>query len=69
MDKFGVADKDLWDGLRNEEHNTMLQISSLMTRTEKTAQEDNELRNLESRLHSIRDKITEHDLQGKYQNS
>ena len=69
MDKFGVSDSDLWDGLRDEEHQVMIKISSLMTRNEKTAQEDNELRSLESRLHQIRDKLTEHDLKGKYQNA
>lgn len=62
MEKYSALNEDLIEGLRNEEHALMLQISRYMSLQEKTAQEDDEYRRTQARLQHIRDKITELDL-------
>lgn len=60
MEKYGVSDRSLLDGLRDEEHRLMLKIMDANTPMEKSAEEINEL---EKRLGHIRAKITELDRQ------
>ena len=62
MEKYGIAEDDMITGLRDEEHNLMLQMGQYMGKMEKSAYERSEMQQIESRLHSIRAKITEHDL-------
>jgi len=62
MEKFGVADDDLISGLRDEEHQLMLNVMDHMNGGEKTAAEESEYKRYESRLQQVRQKITEHDL-------
>ena len=61
MEKYAVEDKDLIDGLRNEEHDLMIEISHYMS-GQKTAESEQRFSNTQSRLQSIRDKITNIDL-------
>jgi len=61
MEKYAVEDKDLIDGLRNEEHDLMIEISHYMS-GQKTAESEQRFSNAQSRLQSIRDKITNIDL-------
>lgn len=62
MEKYGVQEDDLISGLRDEEHQLMVEITSYMTGGEKTATEEATFRRRQSRLQIVRDKITEHDL-------
>lgn len=62
MEKFGVNDSDLIEGLRNEEHNLMLEVAQYMNVMEKTAEEERSFKRAQARLQQVRDKITEHDL-------
>lgn len=62
MEKFGIADDDLISGLRDEEHNLMVEVGRHMSIQEKSASENMEYQRLQSRLQQVRDKITEHDL-------
>lgn len=62
MEKFGVESDDLIGGLRDEEHQLMLEVSRYMQTHEKTAEETREYNRIHSRLQQVRDKITEHDL-------
>lgn len=61
MEKYAVEDKDLIDGLRNEEHDLMIEISHYMS-GQKTAESEQRFSSAQSRLQSIRDKITNIDL-------
>lgn len=62
MEKYAVADDDLIQGLRNEEHTLMLQIMNHMSSPEKTASEERDFQSVQSRLHAVRAKISDHDL-------
>lgn len=68
MDKYGTAEQDLLEGLRNEEHKLMLEMMSSSRnqyQPEKTAslfQGD-----IDRRLQEVRNKITELDLKLKTQ--
>lgn len=63
MEKYGAMDSDLINGLRDEEAQLMVRMSSFLTNTnEKTAEEQVEMRKVETRLHQVRAKITEFDL-------
>ena len=62
MEKFGVAQNDLIDGLRMEEHELMMEINKFMCSGEKSSSEYRELSQLEGRLNNVRNKITETDL-------
>lgn len=64
MEKYAVQDEDLLNGLRNEEHQLMLQISHLMS-GQKTAAEDSHFQQIQNRLQILRDKITSLDLKNK----
>lgn len=61
MEKYAVEDKDLIDGLRNEEHDLMIEISHYMS-GQKTAESEQRFSSAQNRLQSIRDKITNIDL-------
>jgi hypothetical protein len=61
MEKYAVEDKDLIDGLRNEEHELMIEVSHYMS-GQKTADDEQRFSRAQTRLQSIRDKITEVDL-------
>lgn len=58
MEKYGAKDEHLIESLRNEEARLMQEVSRMMT--EKTASQS--LSNVEARLQSVRQKITEFDL-------
>lgn len=58
MEKYGTGDGDLVKSLRDEEARLMQEVSRLMT--EKTA--SHRLPDVEARLQSVRQKITEIDL-------
>lgn len=62
MEKYAVQDDDLIEGLRNEEHELMLKMSSHMMGGEKTAEQEQDYQKAQNRLQSVRSKITEHDL-------
>lgn len=64
MEKYAVQDDDLIEGLRNEEHELMLKMSDHMMGGEKTAEQEQDYQRAHSRLQSVRNKITEHDLKG-----
>ena len=59
MEKYGVTDRSMLDGLRDEEHRLMLKLMDANNPMEKSAEEVTEL---EKRLGHIRAKITELDL-------
>ena len=61
MEKYAVQDIDLLGGLRDEEHNLMLEVSRHMSGY-KTAEDNQKFDSLQNRLQSVRDKITEMDL-------
>lgn len=61
MEKYAVDNQDLIDGLRNEEHELMIEISHYMS-GQKTADDEQRFSRAQTRLQSIRDKITEIDL-------
>jgi hypothetical protein len=63
MEKFGVDDRDLLDGLRDEEHQLMIQIMETSSPMEKVSYE--KMRALEKRLAHVRAKITSIDLKGR----
>lgn len=63
MEKYGVDDRSLIDGLRDEEHQLMLQIMEASTQMEKVSKES--VRTLEKRLGHVRSKITEIDLKSR----
>lgn len=63
MDKYSVDDDALISGLRNEEANLMQKMQSYMMIGEKTASEEQDMRTTETRLHAVRAKITQVDLQ------
>ena len=60
MDKYGTEQKDLLEGLRDEEHNLSVDIMGMMQNQEKVASA--EYQNKERRLQEVRAKITELDL-------
>lgn len=60
MDKYGTAQEDLLEDLRNEEHNLTLKVMDMMKKQEKLA--SSEYQNTEKRLQDVRAKITELDL-------
>lgn len=62
MEKYAILEEDLISGLRSEEHDLMRKISSYMGMQEKTAQQEADFRSTMSRLQTVRDKITDHDL-------
>lgn len=62
MEKYGVQEDHLISGLRDEEHNLMLKVSSYMSSGEKNAAEEREQLQIQTRLQAVRDRITEHDL-------
>lgn len=62
MEKFGVMEDDLISGLRDEEHNLMLEMMKHMNGMEKTAEDNARQRQVESRLSQVRCKISDHDL-------
>lgn len=59
MEKYGVSNRTLLDGLRDEEHRLMLKLMEANAPMEKSAEE---LSDIEKRLGHIRAKITEMDL-------
>jgi hypothetical protein len=61
MEKFAVQEDDLLSGLRDEEHNLMLEVSSQMSGY-KSADGGGGFLAAQSRLQAVRDKITELDL-------
>lgn len=63
MDKYGTEQKDLLEGLRDEEHNLSVDIMGMMQNQEKVASA--EYQNKERRLQEVRAKITELDLEKK----
>lgn len=64
MEKYAVQDEDLIEGLRNEEHQLMLEVSRGMT-GQKTAAEEQQFYALQNRLQAVRDKIAMYDLRKK----
>lgn len=64
MEKYAVDNQDLIDGLRNEEHELMIEVSHYMS-GQKTADDEQRFSRAQTRLQSIRDKITEIDLSRK----
>ena len=63
MDKYGVQNEVLHEGLRNEEANLMQEMQAIMTGGEKTA---SQRADVEAKLAAVRAKISELDLvQGK----
>lgn len=61
MEKYGVENDALIDGLINEEHQLMREISQYMS-GRKTAGEENNFLQAQNRLQSVRDKIMEIDM-------
>ena len=61
MEKYGVQDEDLVAGLRDEEHDLMLVVSGHMSGGEKNASEERNFQQAQSRLQTVRDRITEHE--------
>jgi len=61
MEKYGVENDALVDGLRNEEHLLMREISQYMS-GRKTAGEENNFLHAQNRLQAIRDKIMDLDM-------
>jgi hypothetical protein len=62
MEKYGVQDDDMITGLRNEEHDLMARMAEHMANMDKTASEEADMRQVQSRLTAVRDRITAHDL-------
>lgn len=59
MEKYGTSNKDLLESLRKEEADLMIQMQYVLMDGTKTASDKT---NLENRLISVRNKITELDL-------
>lgn len=70
MEKYGTTDASLTEGLRNEEHELMLELMGANDVSEmgKQASPDT-VRNLEQRLGLVRNRITEIDLRQSKQRS
>jgi len=60
MEKCGTQNKDLLEGLRNDEHNLTLEVMDMMKDDEKLA--SSEFKAKQDRLQDVRAKITEIDL-------
>lgn len=65
MDKYAVSNDDLREDLINEEHTLMVQLSDMLTKNQKTAQENTKTSDLQARLNAVRDKICELDIPKK----
>jgi hypothetical protein len=62
MDKYSQDDDSLTLGLRDEEAQLMQRVQAHMNGGEKTAAEEADYRTTESRLQTVRAKITELDM-------
>lgn len=68
MEKYGIQEDDLISALRDEEHQLMIKMAGYMSGMEKTAEEIDDEKRSESRLHQVRARITEHDLKKPQEN-
>jgi len=66
MEKYAVQNDDLIQGLRNEEHTLMVQVSQHMSAGHtKTAEDESRFQQVQNRLQVVRDQITAIDLRNK----
>lgn len=65
MEKYGIAEEDLIQNLRDEEGRLMAKMASYMSSPIKTAEEEQSYSEIQSRLQHIRQKITDYDLKKK----
>ena len=65
MEKYAVNSQDLREDLINEEHTLMLRLSDTLIKNHKTAQENNQIMDLQARLNAVREKIYELDISKK----